>query len=121
MASRPRWSRCEAMNTESDLLMIGGGSGGLATAIRAARHGAKVTLFEPHELGGTCVNRGCVPKKAMWLAAELADAQRIAQAVGFDVPPGTLDWATFVGHREAYVLCSPTSYTNRLRELGIAL
>ncbi|TAN07978.1 MAG: glutathione-disulfide reductase [Rhodanobacteraceae bacterium] len=107
------------MHTQSDLLVIGGGSAGLACAIRAARHGAKVTLFEPHELGGTCVNRGCVPKKAMWLAAELAEAQRMAQAVGFDVQPGALDWPTFVAHREAYVLRARTSYANRLRELGI--
>jgi glutathione reductase (NADPH) len=107
------------MKTDSDLLVIGGGSAGLATAIRAARHGAKVTVFEPNELGGTCVNRGCVPKKAMWLAADLAEAQHMAKAVGFDVRPGALDWATFVGHREAYVLRSRTSYANRLRELGI--
>lgn len=107
------------MKDESDLLVVGGGSGGLACAIRAARHGAKVTLFEPHELGGTCVNRGCVPKKAMWLAAELAEAQRMAQAVGFDVEPGALDWHAFVERREAYVLRSRTSYANRLRELGI--
>lgn len=107
------------MDNQSDLLVIGGGSGGVATAIRAARHGAKVTLFEPNELGGTCVNRGCVPKKAMWFAAELAGAQRMAQSVGFDVQPGALDWAAFVGHREAYVLRARTSYANRLRELGI--
>ena len=107
------------MAIQSDLLVIGGGSGGLATAIRAARHGAKVTLFEPHELGGTCVNRGCVPKKAMWLAAELAEGQRLAQAVGFDVNPGKLDWAAFVGHREAYVSRARNSYANRLRELGV--
>ncbi|MGH8183559.1 MAG: glutathione-disulfide reductase [Rhodanobacteraceae bacterium] len=107
------------MNTQSDLLVIGGGSAGLACAIRAARHGAKVTLFEPHELGGTCVNRGCVPKKAMWLAAELAEAQRMAQAVGFDVQSGALDWLAFVGHREAYVLGARNSYANRLKELGI--
>jgi glutathione reductase (NADPH) len=108
------------MASQSDLLVVGGGSGGLATAIRAARHGAKVTLFEPNELGGTCVNRGCVPKKAMWWAAELADAQRMAAAVGFDVQPGTLDWATFVDHREAYVLRARTSYANRLHDLGIS-
>ncbi len=107
------------MDTHSDLLVIGGGSAGLACAIRAARHGAKVTLFEPHELGGTCVNRGCVPKKAMWLAAELAEAQRMAQAVGFDVQPGALDWRTFVAHREAYVQRSRQSYARRLAELGI--
>ena len=107
------------MNNEPDLLVIGGGSGGVATAIRAARHGAKVTLFEPNELGGTCVNRGCVPKKAMWLAAELADAQRMAQAVGFQMQPVMFDWAAFVGRREAYVARSRQSYANRLRELGI--
>lgn len=109
------------MDTQSDLLVIGGGSGGLATAIRAARHGAKVTLFEPHELGGTCVNRGCVPKKAMWYAAELAEAQRVAQTVGFDVHPGALDWPAFVARREAYVLRARGSYAKRLHELGITV
>lgn len=107
------------MDTKSDLLVIGGGSAGLATAIRAARHGTAVTLFEPHELGGTCVNRGCVPKKAMWLAADLADAQRMAVAVGFDSTPGALDWSAFVAHREAYVLRARQSYAKRLQDLGV--
>jgi glutathione reductase (NADPH) len=107
------------MNTQSDLLVIGGGSGGLACAIRAATHGARVTLFEPRELGGTCVNRGCVPKKAMWYAAEWAASQRMAQAAGFAVEPGTLDWPAFVARREAYVLRARTSYANRLQKLGI--
>jgi glutathione reductase (NADPH) len=107
------------MDTDSDLLVIGGGSAGVAVAIRAARHGAKVALFEPRELGGTCVNRGCVPKKAMWLAAELAEAQRMAVAVGFDSRPGELDWRAFVARREAYVQRARQSYANRLRELGV--
>lgn len=107
------------MDMESNLLVIGGGSAGLATAIRAARHGATVTVFEPRELGGTCVNRGCVPKKAMWLAADLADAQRTAVAVGFDSTPGALDWPAFVTHREAYVSRARQSYANRLQELGV--
>ncbi|HJP97302.1 MAG TPA: glutathione-disulfide reductase [Rhodanobacteraceae bacterium] len=107
------------MAKESDLLVIGGGSGGVATAIRAATHGAKVTLFEPNELGGTCVNRGCVPKKAMWLAAELAAGQRLARAVGFDVEPGTLDWRNFVAHRQTYIERARQSYADRLRELRI--
>lgn len=50
-----------------DLIVLGAGSGGIAMAIRAARHGAKVAVLEPGALGGTCVNVGCVPKKAMWI------------------------------------------------------
>ncbi|MGH8216121.1 MAG: FAD-dependent oxidoreductase, partial [Rhodanobacteraceae bacterium] len=107
------------MKKQADLLVIGGGSGGVATAVRAATHGAKVTLFEPNELGGTCVNRGCVPKKAMWLAASLAEGQRLAKAVGFDIEPGILDWRTFVSHRDAYVQRARQSYAERLRKLGI--
>ncbi|HZV23635.1 MAG TPA: FAD-dependent oxidoreductase, partial [Luteimonas sp.] len=52
-----------------DLIVLGAGSGGLAAAFRAAAHGAKVALLAEGPLGGTCVNVGCVPKKAMWLAA----------------------------------------------------
>jgi glutathione reductase (NADPH) len=106
-------------DTQSDLLVIGGGSAGLASAIRAARHGARVTVFEPHELGGTCVNRGCVPKKAMWLAAELARAQKLATEIGFDSKPGALDWTAFIGHRQAYVERARQSYARRLEEYGV--
>ena len=106
-------------DTRADLLVVGGGSGGIAVAVRAARHGARVIVFEPRDLGGTCVNRGCVPKKAMWLAAELADAQRLAAAVGFDVTPGKLDWHAFVARREAYVARARASYDKRFEELGI--
>jgi glutathione reductase (NADPH) len=107
------------MKKQADLLVIGGGSGGIATAVRAANHGAKVTLFEPNELGGTCVNRGCVPKKAMWLAAELAEGQRLAKAVGFGIEPGALDWRTFISHRDGYVQRARQSYADRLQKLGI--
>ena len=54
------------MVKEYDYIVIGGGSGGIASANRAAMHGAKVILFEGKEVGGTCVNVGCVPKKVMW-------------------------------------------------------
>jgi len=56
-----------------DVVVLGGGSGGLAAAFRAASYGARVAMLEPAALGGTCVNVGCVPKKAMWLAADLAE------------------------------------------------
>jgi glutathione reductase (NADPH) len=57
-----------------DLLVIGGGSGGLACAQRAAEYGARVALVESGRLGGTCVNVGCVPKKIMWNASEIREA-----------------------------------------------
>ena len=102
-----------------DLLVLGPGSGGLASAFRAAKHGAKVGLVEGGALGGTCVNVGCVPKKAMWYAAEVAEQLHLAQRYGFDVAPGELDWSHFVSQREAYIDRIHSSYHRRLAEAGI--
>ena len=66
---------------EYDLIVIGGGSGGLAAAQRAAEYGARVALIEGGRLGGTCVNVGCVPKKLMWNAAEFAGALAMPAAM----------------------------------------
>ena len=71
-----------------DLLVIGGGSGGVATANRAASYGAKVALFEAGRMGGTCVNVGCVPKKIMWTAASLNEAVEEAADYGFATHTG---------------------------------
>jgi glutathione reductase (NADPH) len=60
-----------------------------------------------------------VPKKAMWLASELAEGQRLAKAVGFGIEPGALDWRTFISHRDAYVQRARQSYADRLQKLGI--
>ena len=64
-----------------DLIVLGGGSGGLAAAQRAAEHGARAAVLRAGRLGGTCVNVGCVPKKVMWNAAELAQRLRDAPCV----------------------------------------
>lgn len=109
------------MSERFDLVVLGAGSAGIAMAIRAARHGAKVAVVEAGALGGTCVNVGCVPKKAMWLAAELAEAQRIAHEVGFDVQPGALRWPDFVARRSAYIDNIHASYRKRFDELRIEL
>ena len=61
---------------ERDLIVVGAGSAGIAVAIRAARFGARVVVVESGPLGGTCVNLGCVPKKAMWLAVEVETLAR---------------------------------------------
>lgn len=102
-----------------DLIVLGGGSGGLAGAFRAASHGARVAMMEPHALGGTCVNAGCVPKKAMWLAAELAHHASIAAQVGFNLPPPALDWKEFVVHRQRYIAGIHASYRKRLDGTGV--
>jgi glutathione reductase (NADPH) len=86
-----------------DYLVIGGGSGGLASARRAAEYGAKVALVESSELGGTCVNVGCVPKKVMWNASEVADALRSAAGYGFDLTRRGHDFAGLCQRREAYI------------------
>ena len=100
-----------------DLIVLGGGSGGLAAAFRAAQHGQRVAMLEPGELGGTCVNVGCVPKKAMWLAADLAGRIGMAAAMGFDVPARpALDWKELVVHRQAYIANIHASYLKRLDE-----
>lgn len=88
-----------------DYAVIGGGSGGIASARRAAQHGAKVVLIESARLGGTCVNVGCVPKKLMWHAAQIAGTLADARGYGFDLDAATVghDWPALVARREAYV------------------
>lgn len=95
---------------EYDYFVIGGGSGGLASARRAASYGAKVGLVEAtYRLGGTCVNVGCVPKKVMWYTADIADNIRKAAAYGFgddsmaDDMVKKFDWTTLKHKRDAYI------------------
>jgi glutathione reductase (NADPH) len=89
--------------TDYDLAVIGGGSGGLACARRAAEYGAKAVVVESGPLGGTCVNVGCVPKKVMWNAAHIADSLRDAPEYGFQVELAGLDWAALKRSRDAYI------------------
>ena len=92
------------MVKEYDYIVIGGGSGGIASANRAAMHGAKVILFEGKEVGGTCVNVGCVPKKVMWYGAQVAETlHRYAREYGFDVTLNKFDFATLKANRQAYI------------------
>ena len=92
------------MVKEYDYIVIGGGSGGIASANRAVMHGAKVILFEGKEVGGTCVNVGCVPKKVMWYSAQVAETlHRYAGEYGFDVTINKFDFATLKANRQAYI------------------
>jgi glutathione reductase (NADPH) len=109
------------MGTEYDLIVIGGGSGGLACAQRAAEYGARVLLVESQRLGGCCVNVGCVPKKIMWNAGELAHSAHDAGDYGFDVSVGRHDWAALVAKREAYIARLNAIYEQNLAKRSIAL
>ena len=86
-----------------DLIAIGGGSGGLAVAEKAALFGKKVAVIEASRMGGTCVNNGCVPKKVMWYAANLAHAVDDANAFGIPALRGKTNWAQLIAARERYI------------------
>jgi glutathione reductase (NADPH) len=110
-----------------DLISIGGGSGGLACAQRAAEYGAKTAVIESGRLGGTCVNVGCVPKKVMWNAAGIAAALEDAGDYGFAVgavgaaaAAGGNDWPTLKKKRDAYVARLNTLYARSLAAKGVA-
>ncbi len=91
------------MNNHYDLIAIGGGSGGLSVAQRAAAHGARTAVVEKGQLGGTCVNVGCVPKKVMWYGATVAGALRDAPDYGFSLQQQGFDWQKLVERRETYI------------------
>jgi len=109
------------VSTAFDYICIGGGSGGLASAQRAAEYGAKVAVIESHRLGGTCVNVGCVPKKVMWNAASVGLALGDAVDYGFDVKVGDVDWTLLKGKRDAYIERLNGIYARNLEAKGITL
>ncbi|MEO0456407.1 MAG: glutathione-disulfide reductase [Cyanobacteria bacterium P01_A01_bin.114] len=84
------------MSYDFDLFVIGGGSGGISTARRAASYGAKVGVAEFDRLGGTCVNRGCVPKKLMVHASHFAAHAEEAAGYGWQFEPGRFDWLKMI-------------------------
>jgi len=107
------------MTTHYDLISIGAGSGGLSAAERAAEYGKKTAVIENQKLGGTCVNIGCVPKKVMWFASEIAEAMQTASGYGFDVTVNNFDWGKLVDAREEYIKGILDWYGNYLKDSNI--
>lgn len=98
-----------------DYIVIGGGSGGIASANRAGMHGAKVLLVEGNELGGTCVNVGCVPKKVMWQASDLLESvRRDTSGYGIYAHVDKVDFTELVDNREAYITYLHSAYQKGL-------
>jgi glutathione reductase (NADPH) len=107
-----------------DLIVVGGGSGGLSVAERAAEYGAKVLLIERDRIGGACVNRGCVPKKVWWYAAGHAAALKDASGWGFSPQEGkdfafNFDYADFAKRRLTYTTGIGDWYGGYLSDKGI--
>jgi glutathione reductase (NADPH) len=110
------------MTKHYDYIAIGGGSGGIASVNRAAMYGKKCALIEKSEIGGTCVNVGCVPKKVMWYAAHVAETiQKYAPDYGFNSKVESFDWETLIKNRQAYIERIHQSYQNSLSKNQVDL
>ncbi|MEX2495119.1 MAG: glutathione-disulfide reductase [Woeseia sp.] len=109
------------MTVRFDLIVLGGGSGGLAHAQRAAEYGVKAAVIEEGPLGGTCVNVGCVPKKVMWYAAQHAQFIEHAPDYGFDVAQKGHDWPKLKERRDQYIARLNNIYAGNLDRRGVEL
>ena len=101
--------------------MIGAGSGGVRAARVAAGHGAKVMVAEAFRVGGTCVIRGCVPKKLMVYASRFRDAFEDAAGFGWTVPPTSFDWTALVAAKEREITRLSALYAANLARAGVTL
>ena len=109
------------MTVKFDLIVLGGGSGGLAHAQRAAEYGVNAAVIENGPLGGTCVNVGCVPKKVMWYTAQHAHFIEHAPDYGFDVVANGHDWSKVKERRDRYISRLNSIYAGNLERRGVEL
>jgi len=104
-----------------DLVTIGGGSGGFAASVRAAQHGARVAICESDRFGGTCVIRGCVPKKFYWQAAGLRDSLRDAVGYGWRLQINGFDLDALWQAKETAIRDLSDRYVSRLQSAGVTI
>ncbi|MGH7060062.1 MAG: FAD-dependent oxidoreductase, partial [Stellaceae bacterium] len=104
-----------------DLFTIGAGSGGVASSRRAAGYGARVAICEELRVGGTCVLRGCVPKKLLVYGAQFADAFADAAGFGWTVPPAKFDWPSLIAAKDQEIGRLSQIYVNMLKNSGVEM
>ncbi len=108
------------MSDTYDLIVIGAGSGGVRAARMAATYGAKVVIIEEFRVGGTCVIRGCVPKKLYVYASRFNDMFDVAQSFGWQVD-ASFDWPTLVAAKEKEITRLEHAYTSNLEKPGVEI
>src|SRR6266436_1987072 len=101
-----------------DLFVIGGGSGGVRAARIAAGHGARVMLAEEYRMGGTCVIRGCVPKKLLVYASHIHHEIEDAAGFGWTIPSATFDWPTLIANKDKEIARLEAAYTANVEKSG---
>jgi glutathione reductase (NADPH) len=104
-----------------DLFVIGGGSGGVRAARIAAGYGAKVAIAEEYRIGGTCVIRGCVPKKLLVYASRFADDFEDARGFGWTVPQPSFDWPTLIAAKDKELARLEAAYSTALGNAGVEI
>ena len=109
------------MAYDYDLFVIGAGSGGVRAARMAAMTGARVGVAEESRVGGTCVIRGCVPKKLMVYASEFSGHFNLAKGYGWTVPEPSFDWKTFLAAKDMEIARLSGAYTSNLKKAGADL
>ncbi len=109
------------MSFDYDLFVIGGGSGGVRAARISAQYGAKVALAEEYRMGGTCVIRGCVPKKLMVYASDMAHSFELAKGYGWSVGDPTFDWPTLTGNIARELDRLEAAYTRNAGNAGVEI
>src|SRR5260370_15313164 len=101
-----------------DLFVIGGGSGGVSAARIAAGHGARVLIAEEYRMGGTCVIRGCVPKKLLVYASHIHHEIEDAAGFGWTIPSATFDWPTLIANKDKEIARLEAAYTSNVEKSG---
>src|ERR1700745_734520 len=104
-----------------DLFVIGAGSGGVRAARIAASYDARVIIAEEFRVGGTCVIRGCVPKKLLVYASRFADDFEDAAGYGWTVGHPEFDWATLIANKDREIARLEAAYTTTLERFGVQL
>ena len=104
-----------------DLFVIGGGSGGVRAARIASGHGARVMVAEEYRVGGTCVIRGCVPKKLLVYASRFADEFEDAVGYGWTLGEPVFDWATLIANKDREIARLEAAYTTNLERANVAV